>query len=155
MMKKEKNCDTCAHHYRAFNGIVSASVCKLGKLIPTPNKFFPEKHCCSDYKRIRFWHKKLSLQLLLLLIVIPSLLFSANFNNNKKRTVFWDNPNALEMKTGKKVSYEEFCKVALKTITWVKELDLKNVYEYWDGDIEAFVSYFEKYPTCIPLQELN
>lgn len=146
-MKKGKN---CAHHHRTFNGIVSVSVCKLGKLIPTPNKFFPEKHCCSDY----FWHKKLSLQLLLLLIVVSPLLFSANFNN-KKRTVFWDNPNALEMRTGKKVSYEEFCKVALETITWVKELDLKNVYEYWDGDIEAFVSYFEKYPTCIPLQELN
>ena len=147
-----KNCSNCNNHYKKFNGIAHISKCKIGNNIPS--KFFPENYSCKDYRQSNFLKKLLSL-LFLLVFVNSALLFSANFNSNKRRTVFHDNHLALELKTDKKVDYEEFCRVALSVIPYLENLDLKNIYEYWNGDIDAFVEYFKRHPTCIPEGELK
>lgn len=73
-------------------------------------------------------------------------------------TIFDNDPRARELKTGEQVTLDKFIFEVIDKNEDIANLEKRLeglnwnlIWRYWDGDVKAFLEFFEKYPGCAQL----
>lgn len=90
-----------------------------------------------------------------MMALVTSVAFVEEVENE---TIFDHDSKARELKTGEQVTLDKFIFTVKRENEDIanlekrlKGLDWNLIWRYWDGDVKAFLEFFEKYPGCAQL----